>query len=140
MRMKTVIDASGHVLGRLSSYVAKRLLEGEEIHIVNSEQAIITGDSDSIFKEYQTIRKIGSQRKGPFYPKRPDRILKRTIRGMIPYQKPRGRTAFKRLRVYVGVPSELEKEKLERIEKACEITTPRYIQLAELCKRLGAKF
>jgi len=134
-----VIDASGHVLGRLSTYVAKRLLEGEEIHIVNSEKAIITGDSDSIFKEYQEIREIGSQRKGPFFPKRPDRILKRTIRGMIPYQKPRGRAAFKRLRVYIGIPSELENQDLERIEKACEITTPHYIELSELSKRLGAK-
>jgi large subunit ribosomal protein L13 len=140
MRLMTVIDASGHVMGRLSSFVAKRLLQGEEIHIVNAEKAIITGDSDSIFKEYQTMREIGSQRKGPFPPKRPDRILKRTVRGMIPYQKPRGRAAFKKLRVHIGVPSELEKEKLERIEKACEITTPHYIQLAELSKRLGSKF
>lgn len=135
-----VIDATGHIIGRLSSFVAKRLLNGEEIHIVNAENAIITGDSDSIFQEYKEMRDIGSQRKGPFYPRMPDRILKRTIRGMIPYQKPRGRKAFKRLRVYIGVPTEFEKEKFERIEKACQITTPYYIQLSELSRRLGAKF
>lgn len=135
-----VIDATGHIIGRLSSFVAKRLLNGEEVHIVNAENAIITGDSDSIFQEYKEMRDIGSQRKGPFYPRMPDRILKRTIRGMIPYQKPRGRKAFKRLRVYIGVPTEFEKEKLERIEKACQITTPYYIQLSELSRRLGAKF
>ena len=134
-----VIDATGHVVGRLSSLVAKRLLEGEEIHIVNSEKAIITGDSDRIFREYQRLREVGSQRKGPFYPKMPDRILKRTVRGMLPYQKPRGRAALKRLRVYVGVPSEFEKKNLERIEKACQITTPHYIELSELSKKLGAK-
>lgn len=136
----TVIDASGHIVGRLSSFVAKRLLGGEEIHVVNSEKAIITGDMDRIFKEYQEIRKIGSQRKGPYYPKRPDRILKRTVRGMLPYQKPRGREALKRLRVYIGIPSELEDEKMERIEKACEITTPHCIELSELSRKLGAKF
>ncbi len=139
MKWMTVIDATGHVVGRLSSFVAKRLLEGEQIHIVNSEKAIITGDSERIYREYQEIRGIGSQRKGPFYPRRPDRILKRTVRGMLPYQKPRGRAALKRLKVYVGLPLEFEKENLERIEKACEITTPHYIELSELSKRLGAK-
>ncbi len=138
--MMAVIDATGHVVGRLSSFVAKRLLDGEEIHIVNSEKAIITGDSDRIFREYQEMRDIGSQRKGPFYPKMPDRILKRTVRGMLPYQKPRGREALKRLRVHIGVPLELKKEELERIEKACEITTPHYMELSELSRKLGAKF
>lgn len=135
-----VIDATGHIVGRLSSYVAKRLLNGEEINIVNAEKAIITGDSDTIFQEYKKSRELGTQRKGPFFPRMPDRILKRTIRGMIPYQKPRGRTAFKKLRVYIGIPSEFEGEEFERIEKACRITTPHYIQLSELSKRLGAKF
>lgn len=136
----TVIDATNHVLGRLSSLIAKRLLKGEEIHIVNAEKAIITGNSDSIFEEYKKMRGIGSQRKGPFYPRMPDRILKRTIRGMIPYQKPKGRAALKRLRVHIGIPSELEGKEFERIDEACEIRTPHYIHLSELSRRLGAKF
>ncbi|MCK4445210.1 MAG: 50S ribosomal protein L13, partial [Thermoplasmata archaeon] len=93
-----------------------------------------------ILREYQEFRDIGSQRKGPFYPRMPDRILKRTVRGMLPYQKPRGRAALKRLRVYIGLPSEFEKENLERIAKACEIRTPHYIELSELSRKLGAKF
>ena len=40
--MVNIIDASGAILGRLGTNVAKRLLSGEEISIVNTEKAIIT--------------------------------------------------------------------------------------------------
>lgn len=34
----TIIDAEGATLGRISTYTAKKLLNGEEIHIINSEK------------------------------------------------------------------------------------------------------
>ena len=96
--MTTIIDATGLTLGRLSTNIAKRLLEGEEIAIINSEKAMISGKKSSIKERYKQKREVGTYRKGPFYPRLPDQIVKRTIRGMLPYQKPHGRTAFKRLR------------------------------------------
>jgi len=104
-----VLDASGQVMGRFASVVAKRLLAGEEIHVVNAEKALVTGDRASLVKEYWTKTHMGStasrmRGKGPYYPRRADRILHRVIRGMLPYQTPHGRAAFKRLRVYMGVP------------------------------------
>ncbi|MFQ6012609.1 MAG: 50S ribosomal protein L13 [Thermoplasmata archaeon] len=134
-----VYDASGQILGRLSSLTAKRLLEGEAVTIVNAERAVITGSRQSILREYQQKRRVGSQRKGPFFPKRPDRILKRTVRGMLPYQKPRGRTAFRRLRVYVGVPPEIKEEAEEARGASIEGKTTTYITLRELSGLLGAK-
>ena len=135
-----VIDATDSVLGRLASVVAKRLLNGEEIVIVNAEQAVISGDRVSVSDEYKRMRGVGSQTSGPFFPRRPDQIVTRTIRGMMPYQKPRGKQAFKRLRVYIGVPdsySESSKEKIEeaRGELRCEFT-----RIGDLSRELGAKF
>ncbi len=135
-----VFDASGHVAGRLASVVAKRLLLGEDIAVVNAEKAILTGARASIFAEFRHRRDIGSSRKGPFYPARPDRILHRAIRGMLPYQKPRGRAALRRLRVYVGVPDDLRDQPLERAGAATRVTTSQYATLAEISRRLGAKF
>ncbi|RLI06236.1 50S ribosomal protein L13, partial [Candidatus Bathyarchaeota archaeon] len=40
---RSVIDASGLILGRMASIVAKRLLEGEQIEIVNAEKAVVSG-------------------------------------------------------------------------------------------------
>lgn len=134
-----IFDASGQILGRLSSVTAKRLLEGDAVSIINAEKAVITGSRLSILREYQQKRRVGSQRKGPHFPKRPDRILKRTVRGMLPYQKPRGRAAFKRLRVYVGTPSEVEGEAEEAPGAAVASKTTTYITLRELSNLLGAK-
>ena len=134
-----VYDAAGQILGRLSSVTAKRLLEGDAVTIVNAEEAVITGSRQSILREYQAKRSVESQRKGPYFPKRPERILKRTVRGMLPYQKPRGRAALKRLRVYVGAPTEVAGEVEVAPGAALSGKTTTYITLRELSNLLGAK-
>ena len=136
--MTTIIDASGATLGRLSTATAKRLLKGEEIAVVNSEKAIISGKKVSIKSRYKQKREVGTDRKGPFFPRMPDRIVKRTIRGMIPYQTPHGRTAFKRLKCYIGVPKEFEGKKFESIKDA-EKQPIDFMTIGELSRSLGAK-
>ena len=136
--MTTIIDASGAILGRLSTHTAKRLLKGEEIAVVNSEKAIISGKKTAIKNRYKEKREVGTYRKGPFYPRMPDMIVKRTIRGMIPYQTPHGRTAFKRLKCYIGVPKEFEGKKFESI-KSAEKQPVDFVTIEELSKSLGAK-
>ena len=135
-----VIDASDCVMGRLASSVAKTLLNGEEVHIVNAENAVISGSKDMIFGEYISKRNLNHPRKGPYYPRMPHMMLKRAVRGMIPYQKPRGREAFKKLKVDIGTPISLKKEKLEIVEKAKMNNSTKYIKLGDISKNLGAKF
>ncbi len=107
--MTTIIDASGLVLGRMATDVAKRALEGEEVRIINAEQAIVVGSSKkAIENRYKFKREVGTHRKGPFFPREPHLLVKRTVRGMLPYQKADGRAALKRIRAYIGVPKELE--------------------------------
>jgi len=136
--MVAVIDATGATLGRLSANTAKRLLKGEEIAIVNSEKAIISGKKRMIKEKYMQKREVGTYRKGPFFPRMPDMIVKRTIRGMIPYQTPHGRAAFKRLKCYMGVPKEFEGKKFEVIKEA-EKQPVDFITVEELSRSLGAK-
>jgi len=80
--MTKIIDAEGAILGRLCTNAAKNLLNGEEIAIINSEKAIISGKKPSIKNHYKQKRKVGTYRKGPFFPRTPDRIVKRSVRGM----------------------------------------------------------
>ena len=135
--MVSVIDAKGAVLGRLCTHVAKRLLEGETIVIVNSEAAIISGSVDMIKKRYRFKREVGTHRKGPFYPRMPDQIVKRTVRGMIPYQSSHGREAFRRLKCFIGVPSEFEKASIETIESAVKKPV-KFMTVAQVSRELGA--
>jgi len=136
--MAAVIDAEGAVLGRICTVVAKRLLKGEQIVVVNSEKAIVTGKKTMIKDLYKKEREVGTYRKGPFYPRMPDRILKRTVRGMIPYQEPHGRTAFKRLKCYIGVPKEFAGSTLEKIPIAAKHPAD-YMTLKEIAQSMGAK-
>jgi large subunit ribosomal protein L13 len=133
------IDADGAVLGRLASEVAKRLLNGEDITVVNAEKALITGSKENVMFQYKQMRFIGSTRKGPFFPRMPDRILRRTVRGMLPFTQYRGRAAYKRLKVFIGVPRELGKVQTEKAGQR-QLQNPRYVPLGEVSRLLGAKF
>jgi large subunit ribosomal protein L13 len=140
-----IINAEGLILGRLASKVAKMLLEGEEVVIVNAEKAVITGNREDIFAKYKQrteLRTRTNPRRGPFYPKRSDELVRRTVRGMLPWKTDRGRKAFKRLKVYVGVPKEFEGKQLETISEAhmSRLATPKYVTVGEVAKFLGGKF
>jgi len=133
-----VIDATDMPIGRLSSIVAKRLLNGEEIHIVNAERAIINGNKEEIIGRYRKKREIGgTKRKGPYFPRMPHMIIKRTVRGMLPYQQPKGRNAYKKLRVYIGIPEELKEKEIEKLNLKKSVN---YITLKELSEYLGLKW
>ena len=136
----TVIDATGASAGRLGTYVAKRLLAGEEVHIVNSEHATISGRPDAVMERYHFKRDIGTLRKGPFYPRVPHLMMKRTVRGMLNYQElPSHRAAYKRLRCHIGVPDELAGKPIIVEEKA-KSTAQRSMTFGQIATKLGAKF
>lgn len=134
----TIIDASGLVLGRMASVVAKRLLQGERVIILNAEKAVISGKKRRIVSERKQFLEVGHPWKGPFHPRRPDRIVKRTIRGMLPWDQAKGKQAYKRLRVYLGVPEELGGKTAETVQeaKASKLRCP-YVTVGELAKELG---
>ena len=137
--MVKVIDADGAILGRLASSVAKRLLEGESIVIVNAEKAVVSGDPKIVTQQFMKKRKRGDRFKGPFYPRYPDRIIKRVVRGMLPYKKKKGRDALSSLKVYMGVPDDIKLEAAEKVSKSADRLRCKYIKLAEISKFLGAK-
>jgi large subunit ribosomal protein L13 len=135
-----IYDAENQVLGRLASVVAKELLKGEKISIVNSEKSILSGNPKWKKEFYQHKYERGDPIHGPFFPKQPNQILRRTIRGMLPWDKSRGRDAYKNLKVFLGVPEELQGKTFEKsaIADASKLKT-RSITLAELSQSMGAK-
>jgi large subunit ribosomal protein L13 len=134
----TVVNAEGLILGRMASMIAKRLLNGEEIVIVNAEKAVISGKKKSKVAEVKEFLEVGYPRIGPFHYRRPDRIVRRTIRGMLPYKQPKGKQAYKRLKVFIGTPEEFKNKKTETLEdaRAKKLKCP-YFTLSELAKEMG---
>ncbi|MFY9717872.1 MAG: 50S ribosomal protein L13 [Thermoplasmata archaeon] len=136
----TVVDVSGLVLGRAASVIAKRLLNGESIVVVNAELSIVTGGRKLVLDTYTAARARGSVRSGPHFPRNPDRIFRRTVRGMLPHLKTRGKVAFDRLEVFIGVPEEWKGAKMESLADAKAhpaLRTP--LTLADISRLLGAR-
>ncbi|OPX60310.1 MAG: 50S ribosomal protein L13 [Methanobacterium sp. PtaB.Bin024] len=139
-----IVDGEGLVLGRLASTVSKKLLAGERVTVLNAEKIIISGNRDWAYAKYkQRIDRASisnPRRMGPKYPRRPDDIFRRTVRGMLPHKQHKGREALKGLRVHVGIPQEFEKEEINEIKEAQPKNISKSVELGKISKLLGAKF
>ena len=136
-----VYDAEEMIVGRLGAKVAKAALLGEKIAIINAEKAIISGDRRTIieaFKEKHNIRTSYNPRKGPFHERRPDKMLRKMIRGMLPWPKPRGKEAYKRIQAFIGVPDEYaDSERIVLENSRYKSLRRKYITIEELSYELG---
>lgn len=134
-----VIDAGNARIGRVSAFAAKKLLMGEEVRIINAEEAVISGNPQQIIEKYVHRRQLifkGNPEKSPYWPKVPDRFVKRLVRGMLPRKKAKGREAYKKLRVFMGKPEEVKGEPV-RVEGADLGKLTKYVSIKELCRHLG---
>ncbi|MGM0605543.1 MAG: 50S ribosomal protein L13 [Halobacteriota archaeon] len=132
-----IVDARDCILGRVASEVAQMALDGDRVAIVNAEAAVITGNKEATMATYRKRAELGSDR-GPYYPKRPDRIFKRSVRGMVPYKTDRGREAFSNVRVYLGNPYDEDGEVLEGTSLD-RLSNIKFTSLGEVSQNLGAK-
>lgn len=138
-----MVDGTNLLAGRLSSNVAKMLLEGNHVAIVNCEKIMISGNRRNIINEYRGFLGVSSvlhPEHGPYHPRRPDTIMARMIRGMLPKKKPSGAAALKRLRTYIGVPSQLRSNEKTVLDNA-KITrsVANYTTMGELSKEVGGQ-
>jgi large subunit ribosomal protein L13 len=111
-----VVDAAGVPLGRLSSVVA-RLLTGKHkpnytshldvgdfVIVVNAEKTVLTGRKEEQKIYYRHSGRIGNlkaETAGHLRARRPTRLVKHAVRGMLPKTK-LGRRQFKKLKVYAS--------------------------------------
>ncbi|MBT7903344.1 50S ribosomal protein L13 [Candidatus Woesearchaeota archaeon] len=136
-----IVDAKDLIAGRLAAVVAKKALLGETIDIVNSEYAVMSGSRDQIFARFKQKRDHGIPLKGPYYPRQADRILRRMIRGMLPYKQEKGVTAFKRIMCWKGVPEVFNDKKFETFEQFSVRKLPnlKFVTIGEVSQFLGGK-
>ena len=115
VRACVVIDAKGHLVGRLASIVAKQIQLGQKIVIVRCEQAIYSGKHfrtkinlmDFLHKHNNTNPRRG----GPIHKMAPSMLVWRTIRGMIPHKTAKGAAAMRRLKCFDGCPTAVNNKK-----------------------------
>lgn len=136
-----IVDGTNHIAGRMCSHVAKLLKDGNRVSIVNSENIMLSGSRKMIIDEYRKYLEISSitnPKFGPFHPRRPDTMITKMVRGMLPKNKPSGETALKRLRVYLGVPNELRSKKTTQFDDAkIRKPAPYYMTVGDLGRMVG---
>ena len=111
-----LIDAQGHVLGRLASEIARRLRgkhkpiytpyvdTGDFIIIVNAGQVSLTGKKMSDKVYYHHSGYPGGLKKthtGKLLKDNPEKVLLHAVRGMLP-KNSLGRKMLKKLKIYSG--------------------------------------
>ncbi len=133
-----IIDATDLIVGRFATVAAKKALLGEKVDIVNCEKAIISGDKVRLLADWKWKRTMGTY-KGPFYGRLSDRMVRRIIRGMLPYKQPKGKAAYERIMCFRGVPTVLKDEKMVSLEDAhiSKLSTPKFLRVGELSKLIG---
>ena len=113
-RKHIIVDAKGHLAGRLASYIAKELLNGQRVSIVRCEKTLISGSkyrNKLKVMDFRNKRMSTNPKKGPIHQRAPSQMLERKIRGMVPHKTPIGAAAMKRLTCYDGCPLSLNNKK-----------------------------
>jgi large subunit ribosomal protein L13 len=115
-----VVDASGKVLGRLASEIARRLRgkhkaeftphvdTGDYIVVINAEKIEVTGQKGGAKKYYRYSGYQSGLKEINFNDLRtrnPRRLIEHAVSGMLP-KNPLGRSMIRKLKVYTGAKHE----------------------------------
>jgi len=132
-----IVDGKNAILGRLGAFVAKELLKGGSVDIINSEEVVVSGKKEFVAAKIKAKRDMGTggSLKGPKYIRQSDRLLKRMIRGMLPRTKERGREAFKRLKCYIGNGA-FKEDELKNVVVLKHKTPMRFTTVKEIVRAL----
>ena len=142
-----VVDGKGHLLGRLSSIVAKQLLTGQKVVVVRCEELNISGSfyrNKLKYHDFLRKRTATNPTHGPIHFRAPSKIFWRTVRGMLPHKTSRGAAALEHLKVFEGIPEPYSNMKRMVVPSALRVIRlkpgRRYCTLKRLSSEVGWKY
>merc|ERR1712013_682609 len=142
-----VVDGHGHLMGRLSSIVAKNILTGNKVVIVRCEGINMSGNfyrNKLKYLKFLRLRCNVKPQRGPFHFRAPSKIFWRTVRGMVPHKSEKGKEAMKRLQTFEGVPPPYDKKKRMVIPSALKVLRlkpgRKFCSLGRLGHEVGWKY
>jgi len=125
-----VVDAEAKTLGRLATQIAAVLRGkhkptytphvdvGDFVVVVNAEKVAVTGNKreDKLYWRHSGyIGSIRSQSLGDLLERRPEEVIRRAVKGMLP-RNPLGRQQLRKLKVYAGPDHPHQAQKPEQLE------------------------
>jgi large subunit ribosomal protein L13 len=139
IKMK-IYNGENMLLGRLGSLVAKDALLGEEVRVVNCDKIMVSGKKFNVYANVKERRlRKGYPLKSAKLSRLPERYVRRSIRGMLPWKHTRGKEAFKRIMCYSGTPEELADQKYVEMKgiSVKKLPTMNFVTVKEICKYTG---
>jgi len=125
-----VVDASGKVLGRIATEIARRLRgkhkpnystfmdTGDFVVVVNADQIKLTGkkwDDKIYYRHTGYIGGLKQMTAKEMLEKKPEEIIRKAVKGMLP-KNTLGRAQLKKLKVYAGSDHPHEAQQPEALE------------------------
>jgi ribosomal protein uL13 len=135
-----IYNAKGMVAGRLAAKIAKELLSGEDIVVIEIQDVILSGtlaDHKAKMLSRKSMIDKKDPEKSPKFPKIPRMLFKRMVRGMLPKNSSRGREALKKLKAYEGTPKEINAQDAIVDKTLLKTELRKKITLGKLCSEFG---
>ncbi|BCU67460.1 50S ribosomal protein L13 [Sulfolobales archaeon HS-7] len=138
---RVIVNGENQILGRMCSMVIRYLKEGKKVAIVNAKKIVISGDKRKVIEGYKLLFEVRTmynpEKSGIRRPRNPQRIVKRTIRGMLPKNES-GKKMLKMVKVYNDIPPYLQSEKMISFPEANNSRLKGYyVYLSEVAKEMG---
>ncbi|MEM3361881.1 MAG: 50S ribosomal protein L13 [Candidatus Anstonellaceae archaeon] len=136
-----IYNAKGQIAGRLASKIAKELLEGEKIIVVNAQDLVISGSYFNNVEKLKIRRSLTDKRNPEHnekFPAVPYKLFKKMVRGMLPKKTSRSKVALKNLKVYDDIPQDIDQSQIinPNLEK---LSLLKYVTLKKICEAFGYK-
>jgi len=138
-----IVDVKGIVAGRAATRIAKALIKGETVIVLNAQDAVMVGNTPSImekFKRRTDASVLSNPHYGPKYARIPDRMFRRTVRNMLPTKKSAKERMIKRLKVFNAVPKEYASEKAITFEESRFNERHNAMTYKEIALQLGGRW
>lgn len=136
-----VFNARGQIAGRLGAHVAKALLSGKNVAVIEVQDAVISGGLAHQVDRLQGKRNMKAKydpSKSPKFPRVPHLMFKRLVRGMLPKKTQIGRDALHRLRVYSGIPAGVDAASAQKLDVSKNALL-KSTTIGRLCAAFGYK-
>lgn len=140
-----VIDAENSILGRLASVVVKLVKLGYTVYVINVEKAVVSGSKKMVVDSYKLLLNVRTH-KNPYRhtmkrPRNPINIFKRAVKNMLPKRNWLGVQLLKKVKAYIGVPTELQSKKIVKVIDcdAKYLGRKKVVPVAVIAKELGWK-
>lgn len=138
-----IVNANENVAGRLASKVAKAIIKGEKVTVINAQDLVIVGNKESILEKFTVkvdARVLSNPHFGPKYDRVPSKMFRRMVRNMLPTKKQAKVRIIKQLRVFNGAAKGIDSKEAIVFEDIKFNHRNNYMTLKDLALLLGGRW